>query len=238
MNIKPKFIIDCFKSAVSYIPTTLFITVSVILIGLVFGVLIAALRTYRKPVLSHVADAYVVIFKAIPINLLIVVSSILVTTHFDSIAQFFHLNIGIRDVNRVYLGIFALSLPSIAQMGEFIRGSLLSVDKGQFEAGDTVGLSFFQTFRRIIFPQMMLVFIPSLTGIVIALMKATSLVILLGVLDVLNGALKYANISYCYFEAYLAAALVYWGLSTIIQFLGKMTEKRLGKYRRETTWLK
>jgi L-cystine transport system permease protein len=238
MNIKPKFIIDCFKSAVSYIPTTLFITVSVVLIGLVFGVLIAALRTYRKPVVSHIADAYVVMFKAIPINLLIVVSSIVFTTYFGNIAGFFHLNIGIRDVNRVYLGIFALSFPSIAQMSEFIRGSLLSVDKGQFEAAYTVGLSFFQTFRRIVFPQMMLVFIPSLTGIVISLMKATSLVILLGILDVLNGALKYANVYYCYFEAYLAAALVYWGLSGLIQSLGKISEKRLGRYRKEAVWLK
>jgi L-cystine transport system permease protein len=220
-------------SAVSYIPTTLFITACVVFIGLIFGILVAALRTYRKPVISQIADDYVIIFKAIPVNLIIVVSSIFFVTHFEAVARFFHLSISIRDVDKVYVAIFALSLPSVAQMSEFIRGSLMSVDKGQFEAGYTVGLSFFQTFRRIVFPQMMLVFVPSLTGLVISLMKATSLVILVGTIDVLNGALKYANIYYCYFEAYLAAAVVYWGLSTIVQFCGRTAEKRLGKYRRQ-----
>ena len=233
MNIKPKFIVEAFKSAVTYIPTTLLITLVVVVIGLFFGVIVAALRTYRIPVLAHAADGFVIAFRAIPINLILVVSSIVFVTHFDSIARFLHLTVTIRDVSRIYVGIFALSLPSIAYMSEYIRGSLLSVDKGQFEAGYTVGLTFFQTFRRIIFPQMMLVFVPSLTGIVIALMKATSLVILIGVVDVLNGALKYANLYFSYFEAYLAAALVYWGLSLIVEFLGKALEKRIGKYRGE-----
>jgi L-cystine transport system permease protein len=233
MNIKPKFIVECLKSAISYIPTTLYITVLVVLIGIVFGIVVAIVRTYRKPVLSQIADGFVIAFKAIPINLVIVLSSIVFVTYFGVFAEFFHLSVSVRDFDRVYIGVFALSLPSIAQMSEFMRGALLSVNKGQYEAGYTVGLSFFQTFRRIVFPQMMTVFIPSLTGIVISLMKASSLVILLGVLDILNGALIYANTSYCYFEAYLAAALVYWGLSLILQLVGKLAEKNLGKYRRE-----
>jgi L-cystine transport system permease protein len=233
MNIKPAFIVACFQSAVSYIPTTLYITALVVLIGLVFGIIVAVARTYRKPVLSHIADAFVIVFKAVPINLVIVLSGIVFVTYFDTFARFFRLAVSIRDFNRVYIGVFALSLPSVAQMSEFMRGALLSVNKGQYEAGYTIGLSFFQTFRRIVFPQMMLVFIPSLTGIVISLMKASSLVILLGVLDILNGALIYANTSYCYFEAYLAAALVYWGLSLLLQYLGKATENNLGKYRKE-----
>ena len=233
MNIKPEFIVAAFKSALSYIHVTLLLTLAVVAIGLVFGIFVAALRTYRVPVVSHAADAFVVAFKAIPINLILVVASILFVTHFASIAKFLHLTVTVRDVSRVYVGIFALSLPAIAHMSEYIRGSLLSVEKGQYEAGYTAGLTFFQTFRRIVFPQMMLVFVPSLTGIVIALTKATSLVILIGVVDVLNGALKYANLYFSYFEAYLAAALVYWGLSAGIEFLGKALEKKIGKYRSE-----
>lgn len=238
MNIKLEFFIESFKSAVSYIPTTLYITVLAVLIGFIFGIFVAILRTYRKPVLSNIADGFVVIFKAIPINLIIVVSSVLFVTYFDSVAKFFKLTLTVRDVSKVYVGVFALSLSSIAGMSEFIRGALLSVDQGQFEAGYTVGLSFSQVLRRIVLPQMMLVFVPSFTGFVISMMKATSLVILLGVLDILNGALKYATIYFCYFEAYLAAAAIYWGLSIIIEFFGKTLEKRLGRHRRETIWLK
>ncbi|WP_135550293.1 amino acid ABC transporter permease [Paenibacillus cymbidii] len=231
MNIKPEYIVAAFKNALSYIHITLLLTLAVVLVGLLFGVMVAALRTYRIPALSHAADAFIIAFKAIPINLILVVSSILFVTHFDRIVGLLHLTVTIRDVNRVYVGLFALSLPVIAHMSEYIRGSLLSVDKGQYEAGYMVGMTFFQTFRRIVFPQMMVVFVPSLTGIVIALMKSTSLVILIGVVDVLNGALKYANLYFSYFEAYLAAALVYWGLSLIIEWLGKALEKSIGKYR-------
>lgn len=231
MNIKPEYIVAAFKNALSYIHITLLLTITVVIIGLLFGVMVAALRTYRIPVLSHTADVFVIAFKAIPVNLTLVVSSILFVTHFDRIAGWLHLTVTIRDVSRVYVGIFTLSLPAIAHMSEYIRGSLLSVDKGQYEAGYSVGLTFVQTFRRIVFPQMMVVFVPSLTGIVIALMKSTSLVILIGVVDVLNGALKYANLYFSYFEAYLAAALIYWGLSLIIEFLGKALEKSIGKYR-------
>jgi L-cystine transport system permease protein len=233
MNIKPRFIVKCFIGAVSYIPTTLLITAAVVVIGLLLGVLVAALRTYRKPPFAQLADIYVVVFKAIPVNLVIILASLFFAAYFERITQFFHLGLNIRDVNRAYIGIFALSFLSVAQISEFIRGALLSIDQGQYEAGYTVGMSFFQTFRRIVFPQMMLVFAPSLTGIVIALLKASSLVILLGVVDVLNGALIYANVSYCYFEAYLAAALVYWALNLLLQFLGKLLEKGLGRYRRE-----
>lgn len=231
MNIQPEMIWEAFKSAVSYIPITLLITFAVVVIGMFFGIIVAAIRIYRVPVLSQAADGFVIAFKAIPINLILVVSSLVFVTHFNSIAGFLHLTVTIRDVSRIYVGIFALSLPAIAQMSEFIRGSLLSVDRGQYEAGYTVGLTFLQTFRRIILPQMMLVFVPSLTGLVIALMKATSLVILIGVVDVMNGALKYANLYFSYFEAYLAAALVYWGLSLCMEFLGKAVEKSIGRYR-------
>lgn len=233
MNIKPEFIVEALKSGLSYLHVTLLITLSVVAIGLIFGILVAALRTYRIPVVSHLADAFVIAFKAIPINLILVVASIVFVTYFDRIASFLQLSVTVRNASRVYVGIFALSLPAIAHMSEHIRGALLSVDKGQFEAGAMVGLSFAQTFRRIILPQMMVVFVPSLTGIVISLMKATSLVILIGIVDVLNGALIYANLYFSYFESYLAAALVYWGLSVVIEYLGKYAERSIGRYRGE-----
>lgn len=233
MNIKGRYIVECFWNAVVYIPTTLYIAFLVLLIGFFFGTVIAILRTYRVRVISFLLDLYVAVVKAIPINLIIVVSSLLFTTKFNTFAEALHLSIRVRDVNTLYVGVFALSFSSTVMLSENIRGALLSVSKGQYEAGCTVGLTNFQTFHRIIFPQLMLVLLPTLTGSVIGMIKATSLVILIGVVDILNGALKYANAAYCFFEAYLAAALVYWIFSLAIQFLGKTLEKKLGKYRRE-----
>jgi len=233
MNIKGKYIVECFWNAVAYIPTTFYIAALVLLIGFVFGSVIAILRTNRVKVISPLLDIYVIVFKAVPVNLIIIASSLVFTTQFNTVAEALNLSIRVRDIKTLYIGVFALSFPCIAQLSENIRGALLSISKGQFEAGYTVGLTEFQTFRRIIFPQLMLVLLPTLTGTIIGTIKVTSLVILIGVVDILNGALKYANAAYCFFEAYLAAALVYWIFSLIIQFIGKAIEKKMSKYRRE-----
>lgn len=232
MNIKGKYIVECFWSAVKYIPSSLYIAILVLIIGLIFGTVIALLRTYRVRVVSFLMDLYIIIFKAVPINLSIVAAGLIFTTKFNDVAQALHLAIRIKDVNMIYIGVFALSFTCTTQLSENIRGALIAIPKGQYEAGYCVGLTHVQTFFRIIFPQMLLVLIPTLTGSIISILKATSLVILIGVMDILNGALKYANAAYCFFEAYLAAALVYWIFSLLIQLSGNTLERHLGRYRK------
>lgn len=233
MNIKLNFIVECFWNAVRYIPSTLYITSLVLIIGFVFGTMIALLRTYRINGLSFLLDLYIIIFKAVPINLIIVASGLIFAMKFNDFAKALGLVIRVNDINMLYVGVFALSFTCTTQLSENIRGALVSIPKGQYEAGYSVGLTPQQTFRRIVFPQLLLVLIPSLTGSIISIMKATSLVILIGVMDILNGALKYANAAYCFFEAYLAAALIYWMFSLVIQWGGSTLEQHLGKYRKE-----
>ena len=122
-------------------------------------------------------------------------------------------------------------ISSISALSESIRGALMSVADTQYEAGYSVGLSKRQTFFRIIAPQAFLVLLPSLTGDIITLIKMTSLASLVGVMDILNGSIKYANTSYCFLEAYLAAATIYWGISIILGAIGKTYEGNVGKYR-------
>jgi L-cystine transport system permease protein len=207
----------------------------VLTLTLLLGAGVAVARTYRVKVLSQILDFYVIVFKAIPVNLALVTSALAFTAKFNSIAEFFHLSIRVKDVNMLYVGVFAVTLLSIATMSEYIRGALLSVSKNQYEAGYMVGMTFFQTFRRIVLPQLFLVLLPSLTGFIIATVKGSSLLILINVFDILNGALSEAHIAFTYFEAYFAAALIYWTISLLIQYLGNVSEKRLGRYRREIT---
>ena len=81
-------------------------------------------------------------------------------------------------------------------------------------------------------PQAFLVLVPALIGNINSLIKLSALVILVGVQDVLNAGIKVASIYYCYLEAYVAAALIYWGISIICIQAGKLAEKKLGRYRR------
>lgn len=233
MNIKWNYIVECFWNAVRYIPITLYIAALVLFIGFIFGTLIALLRTYRVRGLSFLLDLYIIIFKAVPVNLIIVASGLIFAMKFNDAAEALGLGIRVNDINMLYVGVFALSFPCTTQLSENIRGALSSIPRGQYEAGYSVGLTSNQTFRRIVCPQLLLVLVPSLTGSVISIIKATSLVILIGVMDILNGALKYANAAYCFFEAYLAAAFIYWMFSLMIQWGGNTLERHLGRYRKE-----
>ncbi len=100
---------------------------------------------------------------------------------------------------------------------------------GQFEAGYAVGMTAFQTFRDIIFPQMFRVVIPPLTNSILSLLKMTALVNVMGVSDILKSATDAATESYAYLEAYTAAALVFWVLGIVIEQISKMLEKYFAK---------
>ncbi|WP_026893237.1 amino acid ABC transporter permease [Lacrimispora aerotolerans] len=233
MNLKFNYFVECFWNAARYIPVTLYMAVLVLIIGFVFGTLIALLRTYRIKGVSLLMDLYIIIFKALPINLTLVAVGLIFATKFNAFAEALGLGVRVNDINMLYIGVFAMSFTCTAQLSENIRGALISIPIAQYEAGYSVGLTYCQTFQRIIFPQLLLVLVPSLTGSIISIMKATSLVILIGVMDILNGALKYANAAYCFFEAYLAAALIYWIFSLLIQWSGGTLERHLGRYRKE-----
>lgn len=233
MNLKLNYFVECFWNAARYIPVTLYMAVLVLIIGFVFGTLIALLRTYRIKGVSLLMDLYIIIFKALPINLTLVAVGLIFATKFNAFAEALGLGVRVNDINMLYIGVFAMSFTCTAQLSENIRGALISIPIAQYEAGYSVGLTYGQTFQRIIFPQLLLVLVPSLTGSIISIMKATSLVILIGVMDILNGALKYANAAYCFFEAYLAAALIYWIFSLLIQWSGGTLERHLGRYRKE-----
>ena len=233
MNLKLNYFVECFWNAARYIPVTLYMAFLVLIIGFVFGTLIALLRTYRIKGISLLLDLYIIIFKALPINLALVAVGLIYATKFNAFAEALGLGVRVNDINMLYVGVFAMSFTCTAQLSENIRGALISIPNAQYEAGYSVGLTYGQTFERIIFPQLLLVLVPSLTGSIISIMKATSLVILIGVMDILNGALKYANAAYCFFEAYLAAALIYWIFSLLIQWSGGNLERHLGRYRKE-----
>jgi L-cystine transport system permease protein len=149
----------------------------------------------------------------------------------DDILRFFHSSKTIADTESIVIGYFALSLMMICGISEVVRGALLSVDKGQSEAAYVVGLNTPQTIRRIILPQIIPVVLPPLLNSTVGLIKGTSIVYTIGIAEILSGALVPASKKYTFFEGYLAAALVYWILTIIVELLFKLAEKKAGKFR-------
>lgn len=98
------------------------------------------------PVLKPVMDVLMALSKAFPMNLVLLIFYLIWTTQFSSIAAFFHSQKTIKDVSLMYVAIAALVFCSLVSISEIIRSGLISVDKGQYEAGYASGLTKAQTF--------------------------------------------------------------------------------------------
>lgn len=232
MNFQIMYFLECLQASFMKIPVSLGIAAVTLLAGLIVGTPIALIRNFHVRFLNPLFTVLIAIIKAIPVNLIILIAGLWFNDNFNGIAKALGLSITVADVDKIYVAVCALSIAAIALISESVRGALLSVDRGQYEAGYTAGLTGFQTFRRIVMPQAFLVLVPALIGNINSLIKLSALVILVGVQDVLNAGIKVASIYYCYLEAYVAAALIYWALSIICIQAGKAAEKRMGRYRR------
>lgn len=219
----------CLKSAISYIPQNLLMSLSTLVICVLLGTVIALVRVFQVPVLKQIFQVVMALCKAFPANLVLLIVYLVVTNNFAAIMGFLHLNISIQDLNMTVVAIVALVICCLSGISEVIRGGLIAVDKGQYEAGEAMGLTWMQTFLHIIVPQVVRYVVPPLTNSILSLLKATALVSVIGVMDIMNGALVAANQSYSYLEAYIAAALVFWVLGLLLERLSKAVERYFGK---------
>lgn len=199
------------------------ITVSMALIGTVIAlfiaILIAVMKTYKVKVVSQFCDLYISFLRGTPL-----------------LVQLFLLYYGLPQIFPVFANLDAfsasvagLSLHFSAYMAESIRGAISSIDKGQFEASSSLGMSKAQTFIYIILPQAIRVAVPSLMNNFIDLIKSTSLAFTLGVPEIMAKAQLEASSSYKYFESFLAVALVYWAIVLVFTYIQKKLEKKLNK---------
>lgn len=124
-----------------------------------------------------------------------------------------------------------LTIAYLPAMSEALRGALRAVPLEQYEAAESVGLTYAQTLRRVIVPQMVPEAVPAITNILLTLVKDSSLGFLIGAVDILNAALSSAARSYSLLEAYVAAALVYWGICSILEYVMHFLQKSSGKFK-------
>jgi L-cystine transport system permease protein len=114
------------------------------------------------------------------------------------------------------------------------RGALASVKKGQYDAGYAMGLTKAQVLLRIVLPQAIPVSLPMKGNIFIALIKSVALASIVAVIDVMTAAVITANSNYRFLEAYVAAAIVYWGICFVIERIFLALEKITGTTIRRT----
>lgn len=200
--------------------TTLLVTVIALCIGVVLGLLIALIRstheqTGKLKLLNIVARVYLTIIRGTPsmIQILFFYSVIFATV----------------NLNNIVIGGIAFGINSGAYVAEIFRSGIMSVDKGQTEAGRSLGLNSAQTMRLIIIPQAFKNVLPALINEMIVLLKETAIIGYIGTIDITKAATLVQSRTYDALVPLLFAAIFYLILVMILTyFMGKL-ERRLRK---------
>jgi polar amino acid transport system permease protein len=216
---------------------TLTIAVGGIVLACVMALLGALARTSRNPVAYGVAGFYVSFFRGTPLIVqLFLLYLALPPVGRNLQAEYGWLPDGFDELLLLDIataGIVGLGLNYGAYMTEIFRSGIQSVAGGQGEAADALGMTYLQKMRRVVLPQAFRVVIPPTGNEFIAMMKDTALISFLGVTlasaEVFRRAQLLGKADYKNLEAYVAAALVYWGLTAIFTFLQARLEKRIGR---------
>ncbi|STZ75684.1 amino acid ABC transporter permease [Bergeriella denitrificans] len=198
------------------------LAVASFLIGMVIAVAVALLRVMPRGGLLHqtalaLAKVYISAIRGTPILVQI------------SIVFYGLPAIGVY-IDPIPAAIIGFSLNVGAYASETIRAAILSVPKGQWEAGFSIGMTYMQTFRRIIAPQAFRVSVPPLSNEFIGLFKNTSLAAVVTVTELFRVAMESANRAYDFLPVYIEAAVVYWCFCWVLFFIQAKIEKRFDRY--------
>lgn len=228
------FLIESFPAIVARLPITIGIAVGSLIISLFIGLTTALIKIYRVPVLKTISACYVSFIRGTPL----LVQIYLVFYGIPKVIYFIQTEYGWLqnvDVNIIPPEIYALLAFSInlgAYLSETIRSAIESVDRGQFEAAKAIGMSPTQMMLKIIFPQALAVAIPNLGNMFISTIKDTSLVFIIGVIDIMGQAKILGSRGLAFFEVYIAVSIVYWIVCIVVERLLVIVEKRARRYER------
>lgn len=207
------------------LPLTLTLSVVGLAVAFPFGVLLALGRTSHLPVVKALSVVYIEAIRGVPLISILFMASVM-------FPLFLPQGVTIDKLLRAQIG---LILFAAAYLAEVVRGGLQAIPKGQYEAAEALGLSYWQRTRLIILPQAMALVIPPLVNTFIGFFKDTSLVIIIGLLDLLStakAALTDPAWRGFYKEAYLFIALIYFAFCYALSRYSMYLEREFNKSRK------
>lgn len=209
----PGYILEVLPRILPFTAVTLGIMASTVFFGGILGLLLACAKIRRGAVGRAIANVYIYVTRCVP-------SIVMLFIVYYGLPEFLR-GIGIEtdSRNHALFVIITFSILFGATMAEVFRSVYESIDKGQREAGLCAGLSEFQTFRRILLPQCVVVFLPNFANALVNLMKEGSLAYTIGLMDLMGRGqwiIGMNNGSYS-LEVYLALFLIYWALTILIE---------------------
>ena len=195
---------------------TLQLTAASLLLGILLAIPLSLIKLSRFRAVRAVGTFYTSIFRGVPL-----------------LVQIFIVYFGLPQfgltMDAFQAGCVTFALNSAAYISESLRGGIMAVDAGQREAAMALGISYGKTMKDIIFPQAIKSVMPSLVNEFIGLLKNTTLISTIGLVDVLRAAQMIVSGTFRAFEPLLTAAVFYYVMVMAISFLGKKLEKWVNK---------
>ena len=209
------------------VPTTkwggLMLTIVVATVGIVFsfpiGIIIAFGRASNLPIIRSICVTYVEFIRGVPLITILFMSSIILPLFFPEGVTF----------DKLLRALIGITLFQAAYVAEIIRGGLQSIPSGQYEAADAQGFSYWQKMLLIILPQALNVAIPNLVGAFISLLQDTTLVLIIGLFDLL-AMVRVASADSSWIgmetEGYVFVTFVFWIFCYLMSIYSKKLENR------------
>lgn len=213
---------DRYKYYIEGFFNTILTSLGAIIVGLILGLLIALVLYVNKKfgrlkILKAICDAYIYIIRGTPVILQLMIMYFVVLVFIP---------------NGIIVAIITFGLNSAAYVAELFRGGLEAVDHGQLEAGLSLGLNAKQTMAKIIVPQGLKTSLPALCNEFIALVKETSVMGYIAILDITFAAYKIQSRTLDAFVPLIISAIIYLLLITILTLILRKVERRLARGQR------
>ncbi|RKJ30708.1 amino acid ABC transporter permease, partial [Butyricicoccus sp. 1XD8-22] len=221
---EPSLIFESIPKLLSYLHITLEILVLSVGIGLFLGILVAMPKLYHIPILKEIVTVYISFIRGTPI----LIQLFLVFYGLPVVVGLF--GVDITRMDPFYFVIITYTLSNTANFAELFRGAITSVDYGQTEAAYSVGLSPWQNFYRIVFPQAFRVAFPNIANASISSLKDTSLAFSIGVMDMMGRGETLITATTHAIEIYISLSIIYYVIVLIFEYGFKWIERYLNRY--------
>jgi polar amino acid transport system permease protein len=206
---------DILLYLVPTVPETLRITLAAFLLALVAGVLVGVMRTSRRRWLRIISTIYVDTLRGIPL-----------------LVQIFFLYFGlgrILNLDRYPAGVLAIGIGYSAYIGETVRAGIQAIPKGQWEAAQSLGMSNIQCLRHIVLPQALRIVIPPILNDLVACLKDSSLVSIIGLRELTRAGREYYSSTFTDFQTWTVVAILYLAMTLILSRTSRALERHLQK---------
>jgi putative lysine transport system permease protein len=204
---------------------TLLISIVGTLIGFAIGLLVGVIRTIPMPergakrvflkIINVILSIYIEFFRGTPM----IVQAMVI---FYGSAQAFGI-----DMDRIWAAIFIVSINTGAYMSEIVRGGIVSIDKGQFEAAQAIGMNHFQTMINVVLPQAIRNILPATGNEFVINIKDTSVLNVIAVSELFFQTKSIAGNNFRYFESFFVACILYFIMTFTVTRILRFIERKL-----------